>query len=263
MKNERDMYHSDQVELTKDLFPLNTNLPQGRINRTSVWRNTAGEKFVLRQRSMDPHFLARFQKELTFVEFLPQGSFSIRSTQEEFAAMNAHHELGLAVPKPIDANEKQILLPFILGSDLRCVLQSGHFTGIHAALLDILHAHSIGVVYGDRWAKNIILHEETENQSQARISQIDFDLAISGPKSRELEITQFLYSILCCAESPFLAAQCIRDILPNKALFAYEKATITNFMARYASKYTHEDQTRVKALKSAVAGTLSHITAHR
>ncbi len=62
-----------------------------------------------------------------------------------------------------------------------------------ADLLTDLHAaHAAGIVYGDRWSKNILV---TRN-GNPHVTHVDFDLQYEGPHARDMEVGRMMFYLL-------------------------------------------------------------------
>ncbi len=55
---------------------------------------------------------------------------------------------------------------------------------------DLRKAHSLGLIYGDRWSRNILIFPDNT------FCHIDFDLEISGPPALSFDVAQLAYYVL-------------------------------------------------------------------
>lgn len=108
------------------------------------------------------------------------------------AAMN-----GLMVLPPIDSRDKVVTFPFLdHAQPLNDFFNDGAIDESRKDIItyqifeDLKKAHKKDFVYGDRWAGNMLVHPKLG------LVHIDFDLELSGPSARELEVAQVLYHVL-------------------------------------------------------------------
>jgi hypothetical protein len=121
-----------------------------------------------------------------------------RDEQHGFAKLAA--EKGLRVLAP-GINDRGLLETVFLDQAEKLDEYLPHATDRQVALVtrdifaDLYAAHRAGIIYGDRWAENILVSPVTGPVN------IDFDIEISGPHAREFEAAQIATYILGGAKS--------------------------------------------------------------
>lgn len=148
--------------------------------------------------------MTSIKHEYNTIGFLQDGgTFRRRSPEEQtkFTQYCAQHGLRV-VPPYIDGDDhiKNIYLEdavtldnYLLTAD---ITQATHIA--KELFTDMIKAHSLGTVYGDRWSENILIRPNGE------LIHIDFDLEIKGKHVREFEAAQAAYYVLAGAKEKII-----------------------------------------------------------
>jgi hypothetical protein len=148
--------------------------------------------------------------------------------------MEKCRQLNLPSIMPTYADSSGMLLPFVRGVSYDRYLRSGGISATKNVLERLILAHSMNVVYGDRWAKNTIIKPDES------VVEIDFDIELTGEFAREFEFSQLLYHILLFSSrrSEILAflADYLRD---NEIVLArqYDFSRLAKFLANYTNHF--------------------------
>ena len=214
------------------LIPSETQVVQGRLNAIVVLHDDQGNEYVHKRRRNNIDILDHISEELRIIGFPALGgSFSFRSVAEESRFMNDAASIDLRVVAPVVVGPDFILLPFIEGKDLKDSLSVSDLDPLKHVLRDIFSAHSKGIVYGDRWPKNLIVKPD------GTIIQIDFDLNIAGHYAKEFELAQFLYGVIRDSADKKSAVANLLSAVPPQATQGYNLTIIERFMMKYAQGY--------------------------
>lgn len=135
------------------------------------------------------------------------GRVSRRSVEEQFEFGRKAAESGLLVLPPISLEGKTVKYPFLEDAKTLDVYFQQHGIDpdevVFQIVRDLKKAHLKGFVYGDRWAGNML------GDPKYGFVHIDFDLEISGPNARELDVAQVAYHTLWAGKErvlPILAS---------------------------------------------------------
>lgn len=207
-------------------------VPQGRHNQTTILCNAQNDKFVHKRRKIEQTHLDLLSSELSYIGFSRLGgSFSIRQLSEVEEFMNSLFLKELYVSPPVVVGENFLLLPFIEGRSLKEMLASGDTSPIENLLKDIFNVHRNNVVYGDRWPKNIIVTPE------GSIAHIDFDINISGPNTKELELALIFFSVIRDASNKGEAVQKLISSISPQELKMYDLRIVKDFVLNFAKYF--------------------------
>lgn len=127
------------------------------------------------------------------------GSFRRRSRDEQIQFTRRCAALGLRVLPPLEEGKGYFDTLFLEKAEKMDEYLS-HATSEQAArftydvYMDMYKAHNAGIIYGDRWADNILV------APNIGVVNIDFDIEISGPFAKEFEATQVACYILAEAK---------------------------------------------------------------
>lgn len=167
----------------------------GEFN-TNYFVIVSGSTALLRIPRRNDSMLASLVNEYRSLGFLNDGGRIRRRTLEEQYALSRWAAMeGLRVLPPLSFDGKNITYPFLpFAITLNHALKSPSVENMNSVvfkLIQDLHtAHSKRVIYGDRWAGNILV------DPTFGILHIDFDIELLGPHAHELEIAQVIYHTL-------------------------------------------------------------------
>jgi hypothetical protein len=135
--------------------------------------------------------------------FQDGGSLHIRTPQEQYEFSKSAANEGLRVLAADEINHNIISMPFLpnaqhLGAYL-LEQPADQARTINQLFTDLRNAHAKGFIYGDRCSSNILIKHTTE--AMPEVVHIDFDMEISGPTAKELEVAEVIRTILCAGES--------------------------------------------------------------
>lgn len=151
--------------------------------------------YLLRVPKRNPDLLENIIHEYRSIGFTGHGGrVRRRSAREQYEFSQKAFESGLHVLSPIALNGDSVEYPFLANAQTLEVYFKSNESNSKAVVFqlvqDLKNAHSKGFVYGDRWSGNILV------DPQFGLVHIDFDLEISGPSARELDVAQVEYHTL-------------------------------------------------------------------
>lgn len=183
------------------LFNIKGSMKGGFNNNLITENVETGKKYLIRQ----PHtenisLLEKIEDEFQrYGNWLDKGnSIRTRSTEEQIACMTKAARNGLRVIDIFCTDDHRIILPFI--EDAQTMDEFLPSVSLHDAesivrnlFLDLHKAHTEhGIVYGDRWSKNILFNPK-ETQSPIHI---DFDLQYEGPNAMDMDFGRMAFYVL-------------------------------------------------------------------
>ncbi len=170
----------------------------GQLNESVVSRSgPQGLAMLTRHSFPNRHIFDSISDEYHDIGFTQMGGRVRRRTPEEqYSFMRYCAQEGLRVIPPFEIHQSAIDLPFLEHARTLDVFMADADGAsaekvAHDLLLDMSKAHQKGVVYGDRWSKNMLVDPRFGPM------HIDFDLEISGPASADFDLAQMSYYILC------------------------------------------------------------------
>ncbi|KKS39961.1 MAG: hypothetical protein UV04_C0032G0013 [Candidatus Gottesmanbacteria bacterium GW2011_GWA2_42_16] len=178
------------IEL-RNMQPIN-----GALNEHIPLLGERHENALLRVPHENTDLFRSIYFEYKFLGFIEVGGrFRKRNPSEQYEFTRKAAETGLRVLPPLDKKGTDLVYHFFPTAKTLDVFLSDSETKeantvIYQLIEDLFSAHSKGVVYGDRWSRNILIVPEYG------ALHIDFDLEISGPYAREFEVAQLAYYAL-------------------------------------------------------------------
>jgi hypothetical protein len=170
----------------------------GELNTNELMVDTSGLVLLKRVPKENTIILRSIAHEYHNIGFADAGGKFRRRTPEEQAKFAEYAALqGLRVVPPIMKDGKITYFPFLTQAktlDKYLPEASDEETAqtIYQLFTDMRKAHNEkGVIYGDRWSKNILI------DPNAGAMHIDFDIEISGHPAKEFDVAQLTYYILC------------------------------------------------------------------
>lgn len=216
---------------------------QGFLNTLKFWVDDHGKQYVSRSPNHDRSVSSsNLEEELHLCGFIRSGgSFKYRNNAEQLEFVRHARKKRLNVVPILGEWNGELVLPWIQGVDLHRYLKQDVSLDnlvrvITPALADICHAHHprCQTVYGDRWLKNIMVEEG------GRVRHIDFDIDIYGPKAREFEMAQFLYSLVKDTGNTERLLVALRECRLKRRLRHHDKTILADFLLRYPDWYGHK-----------------------
>ena len=236
---QKYIYHLDAgkapVRKTKSvivLVPTGENF-NGAINQNIVLKDTKGNKYLLRTAKGVPPPVV-MDEQLTVSGFFAKGGrYVVRDPKEQVKFMKILKKFGLKAIEPLQIDKYGILLPFIEGMGMDAYLQSGNIIAVEKALNNLLHSHTKGVVYGDRWVKNTMITASGDT------IELDFDIALEGENTKEFELAQTFSYIFYFSSNRKQSLQFLRAYMKkHKEKFdGYNLDIISHFTRNYATFY--------------------------
>lgn len=198
---------------------------EGELNLHAIVKDKRGREYLKRYPKDNPRIFRSLAHEYHALGFTNLGGTFRRRTPEEQRNFLEHAaQNGLSVLPPAYVDEKNInYYPFLAGSEtldefLPHASDKEMEQVTYELFADLRQAHSNDIIYGDRWSKNILVvpsfsieasHDSSLSDNhlttvQRKLVHIDFDLEISGPVARELELAQVTYYTLCAGRQRVL-----------------------------------------------------------
>jgi len=213
---------------------------EGALNVNEVFEHVAslGNMSVLhRYEKYNSHIFDSLAFEYDDIGFTKLGgTFRRRTQMEQYQFLEHCTRLGLKVQPTLAITETytenvyfenaQTLDEFLLNATSE---QAERCT--YDIFMDLHAAHNAGIVYGDRWEKNILIVRDVG------LVHIDFDIEISGPYAKEFEAAQIACYILAGTDDTII------PLLANLLRTPYARLNIQileKFLRGHARNYDHE-----------------------
>ena len=210
---------------------------QGYLNYIFVFSDRKGSFYTWRIQKENPEILPTIHKDLIGTVFLTNGgNYKYRSIKEQVDFMKKAYQLNLQSLPVIYADQLGILSPFIEGITYHKYLLLGGITATKNVLDNILLSHKHNIVYGDRWAKNTIIKPDES------ITEIDFDIELTGKIAREFEMSQLLYHIILFSSRRKEMLKFLAKYLQTNqiALAQYNIYVVEKFLSNYAKYFAEQ-----------------------
>lgn len=175
----------------------------GELNTHFFVTDGSGSLFLKRVPKENLSLWKQIATEYTETMFLSLGgTFRQRSLAEQVSFSSRASELGLRVLPPAALVDGAAYYPYLEGAlPIKEYFASSEANVPHVVTQlfnDLRKAHSLEIVYGDRWLPNILVTDTQE------LVHIDFDIKISGRWAKEFEVAQVIYyTVLAGKESVF------------------------------------------------------------
>lgn len=186
------------------------------------------------------------------------GRFRRRSPQEQFLLTKKAAEAGLRVLPPLDQQGDRLYYPFIADAKTLDVFlpeeREKAIPIIHQLVEDLHRAHTHGLIYGDRWSGNMLIHPHFG------LFHIDFDLEIDGPYAREFEIAQIAYYTLSAGRETVLPT--LAQLLGTHPGW-FNIAMVDRFIRRHSIYFNNTPYGGIQTETEAFLGTLHSIVKNR
>lgn len=180
------------------LVELEKNPLVGELNINKLVASPSGLVLLKRTPKENKHILRSIAHEYNNIGFTNAGGKFRRRTPEEQAKFTEYAAIqGLRVVPPIIKDGNITYFRFLnqaktLDNYLFEATEDETTQTVYQLFNDLWKAHNrSGIIYGDRWSKNILV------DPHAGVMHIDFDIEISGRPAKELDIAQIAYYILC------------------------------------------------------------------
>lgn len=260
--------HDSGLEISLDLPQLRTILfPTGQIfegtlNRNFQYRDEAGRLYLLRVPKEDTPIKEDLMQKYPEQGFSPPiGSHRYRSILEQFIFMRDAAAKGIKVLMPIAiaGDFSSMIIPFVENAQpLDEYLKSGRTEAVTGVLDNLFHAHSEGIVFGDRWGANTLV-------TPTGIIEIDFDIAFEGEFAREFEIGKLLYHIVHFSTDRDVMLKLLEDYFHRNrtVYFEYNLELIKFFIGNHFKLYGGEQTTAIDTTKDLNIGSVTAKQAER
>lgn len=210
---------------------------EGELNISCFVTMPPGRVGLMRIPKKNDIGLKSIAHEYDGVGFTRQGGrFRRRSPQEQTVFIKHAASQGLRVLQPALIDSKGTsYFPFLnqaktLDNYLPTSTDDELSRTIYELYDDLRKAHKQNIIYGDRWSKNILINPNFG------VTNIDFDIEISGKPAKEFEVAQVIYYILLAAKDrsiPLLA-----EIL-SKGNDWFDFSLVAGFLQKHALHFLH------------------------
>lgn len=166
------------------------------------------------------------------------GRFRRRNQMEQIAFARHAASQGLRVICPTHVDSRGVpFYPFLENAMswdnyLISCPEGAEFEHILNLYGDMRKAHSRGIVYGDRWYKNILV------DPRSGVVHIDFDIEISGDMAKEFEVAQVTYYTLLAAKGRKQVIPFLTEILQRSDWFDITKTLA--FVQRHSNYFKND-----------------------
>lgn len=190
---------------------------EGGLNVNAIVTDDAGRTYLKRYPKEATATLKSIAHEYHAIGFTNSGGLvRSRTPEEQGRFLQQAAQKGLKVLPPAYMDSKGITYyRFLEGAETLDQFLS-HATDrefheiLYTLFADLRMAHSNNILYGDRWPKNILIvpnktTKRRDGHTSHSLVHIDFDLEISGPTSREFELAQVVYYVVCAGHQRSLS----------------------------------------------------------
>ncbi|HRN69859.1 MAG TPA: hypothetical protein PLS49_01630 [Candidatus Woesebacteria bacterium] len=197
-KSERDMLDKAPYETREIIGSF-----QGGLNESVIFSlNTeASENSVVLRfpKSEEARAITHntIKKEYDAIGATENGiDFRFRNISEQADLIRKAINYGLKVLDYIDTTDSAMLMQYIQGIPLHQYVQQDSKNinpeVIESVLINMMHAHWNGIVFGDRWATNTIIISDED------FVELDFDIELIGDTETvtSFELSQTLYHLM-------------------------------------------------------------------
>ncbi len=220
------------LEKKREFKPLPRYPIQGDLNAHYSYADESGDVYLLRVPRNNPKIKEIIRREIKQWGFNKAGGrITVRTPQEQLEFEKNAYLHGLRVLPTVSdetgESYKRLLANAVTFDEyLPGATDADAERTIKELFEDVGKAHQLGIVYGDRWPKNILV------DPIRGVMNIDFDIELIGP-AKELELAQLIFYTL--ASDPKRSARALKPILEHM-LPEYEYGTVRNFVMRKARK---------------------------
>ncbi len=168
----------------------------GELNVNRFVKDDKNGLYLQRIPKENRRILTSIQHEYGYMGFNDAGGkFRRRKPSEQFQLTRKAAFAGLRVLPPIDEEGDTTIYPFFTDAQTldQYLPQASPEEAeriTYQIFDDLRRAHQLGIIYGDRWSHNMLVIP------QYGFINVDFDIEISGPPAKELELAQAAYYTL-------------------------------------------------------------------
>ncbi|KKU82732.1 MAG: hypothetical protein UY10_C0025G0006 [Microgenomates group bacterium GW2011_GWA2_47_8] len=210
---------------------------KGELNTNYLLGENASQPptHLLRAPRRNDAIFESIDHEYNFIGFTGLGGRYRRRTPQEQSNFAVKAALsGLKVLPPIYGNGTDYTFAFLSEIETLDTFLSGANKGdaeefIVDIFKDLRKAHAGGVIYGDRWSKNIL------RSGKYGLVHVDFDLELSGSPAVEFEVAQVTYYTLSCGKEKIIPI--LAKLLLDSPWFNFE--TIKQFLRGHAAHFNN------------------------
>lgn len=234
-----------QTEETNTIVLQSTNrIIAGELNTNYVLFDTEGNFYVWRVPKENPQVLSQIQIEMEQTGFLSLGgTYRFRTVLAQVNFMRNTAQLGLKSLVALYTDGSGILVPYLPGASFDTYLKDGRSEAITRVLDNVLNAHQLGIVYGDRWVKNTIITPDED------VVEVDFDIELAGNYAKEFEISQLVYHIIHFAKDRFVILRYLNDYFEtHRSINTYDTQAIALFMRNYIMYFQGRDYEGIQSM---------------
>ncbi len=201
----------------------------GELNQNFLWSDVEGNVYIQRIPIKGAAIIPYIEEDLGESNFLGSGgAYSFRSLPEQAAFIDMCLHNNLPVVAPIYVTEEEMISPFIPAESYELYLARGETDAVPLVLRETADAHQKGIIYSDRWGPNTLIGDD------GRVYEIDFDIALSGPWTKEFELAQVVYHTIHFSSKRDTLVAMIGRELPGKILAMYDSKMFSRFLWGHA-----------------------------
>lgn len=210
---------------------------KGELNVNHVLKDSKGKLYVWRVPKENPLVIPAIHDEFTQTGFLVSGgSYRLRSVPEQVDFMNGANQTGLKTSSTLYTDGIGILTSFIQGTPFDIYLREGNLSAITNVLDNMVIAHKMDIVFGDRWVKNTIIKPDED------VVEIDFDIALEGAYGKEFEIAQTLYHMVHFSTDRVALLRHLFGYLNDRNIMNnYDTSAVRFFLKKYSEYFQDKE----------------------
>lgn len=197
---------------------------EGALNHVLFIETSAGRSVFRMRREASYDEIFQYLNSMYIHTGFPEigGIFRLRSIREEIAFLRYSHALSLPVPQLQWDGGNWMLIEFIEGQTAYAAVKKGDLSVVGKVLETLYHAHTQGVIYGDRWGDNEVI------DPQGRVRTIDFDVEWTLDEQNTgfleaMEMSVYLFNALrLTSDRPALLDLVKLDLAPRLRSWGYD-----------------------------------------
>lgn len=238
--SQEAQYRSELYELDQVVAEFEGGLNYVAVVRAELLGQSAAKLAIRRPKGHKERSVTEMEIEEEYrnVGALNQGvGFRLRTPQEQMDFMNSSTSFGLKTLECRMLVGNEMVTEFVEGTPLdQYVQQDPDPAVVNNVLTHLTQAHSVDVVFGDRWGPNTLVKPDGDHV------ELDFDVELLGgsTKIKTFELAQMLYHMVHFARHNRTD---IVNVLANtytkqpQLLAAYDQTQMNHFINGYTGHF--------------------------
>lgn len=231
-----------EKSLNEQINSIELNGEQGNLNSTYLVVTEKRKCILQLCKSANTEEIYNYLKQLyRTAGFLNRGNgFKLRDYREKVRFYKTCELLNLRVPKLLSSGEDYLLTEYIEGTNYLKFKSTLSYKELLELYWMLLKAHSHYLIFGDRWAGNLIVSDE------GAVYFIDFDIQYTYKNTQQMvycrnfEIAVITYDLILYSKDRGITVSFLKRIFSNGWFnCCYDKGLIFNYLWGYSKFYTN------------------------